>query len=171
MVLIFIFKPWKKRDSSTNIFKPKRTMKEKKKAIKKAYGESYDICQPDEYGWTMRNYSGDNNINKDFSIIKELFGIDYEGLNLEFHPLRGYSDAKFKIRPKSLDGIETNNGWIHIKEEFPPHEEEVYLIYYNQILRGYYSNHYGNFSIDGREYSIKDITHWQPIVLPNLPIY
>jgi hypothetical protein len=109
MALIFIFKPWKKRYSSTNIFKPKRTMKEKKKAIKKAYGESYDICQPDEYGWVMRNYSGDNNINKDFSIIKELFGIDYEGLNLEFHPLRGYSDAKFKIRVRINDDKSSYN--------------------------------------------------------------
>lgn len=27
-------------------------MKAKKEAIKKAYGKSYDICQPDEYGWT-----------------------------------------------------------------------------------------------------------------------
>lgn len=80
-------------------------------------------------------------------------------------------DGIIKFRPKSLNGLETNNGWITIsKTQLPPHEEEVYLIYYNQILKGYYSNYYENFMIDDTEYNLKDITHWQPIILPNLPL-
>lgn len=101
-------------------------MVNKEKVIRKAYGEHYDKCNPDKDGWTLRNYSGDNNINKDFSIMKELVGELFEYYH--FVPMRGYSDAKFKFRPKSLEGIETNNDWKSIIEDgYPEIDYEDYF--------------------------------------------
>lgn len=65
------------------------------------------------------------------------------------------------IRPKSLSGIENNNGWIKIEnEEDLPKDNEDYWV----VIDGEIKVTHG-FSIR------RNSTHYQPIVKPRLPIY
>src|SRR5215217_5695698 len=62
----------------------------KQEAIKKAYGNHYSICKPNSDGWG------------------EAIGVDTDK-----YEVRG----AYGLRPKSLKGIETNNGWIRIQHD------------------------------------------------------
>ena len=91
----------------------------KEQKIKEAYGEYYSQCKPDENGWSTYDswfkYIG----NK----------IDYE-----------YSDNRImNIRPKSLSGIETNNGWDKIESEkdLPDITGENIIFYRNGLTTTY----------------------------------
>ena len=70
----------------------------------------------------------------------------------------------FKTRPKSLQGIENNNGWIKIESEeqrFP--DEDLWICNFN-----------GNkqpFIHDAYEFIPERYTHYQPIEKPQPPIY
>lgn len=83
---------------------------QKLEAIKKAYGEYFTQCKPDKNGWSTYDswfkYIG----NK----------IDYE-----------YSDNKImNIRPKSISGIDNNNGWIKINTESDlPEQGGEYIVF------------------------------------------
>lgn len=85
-----------------------------------------------------------------------------------------YKDDDFiKFRPKSLKGIENNNGWIKIEsEEDLPREDIMYRS--------------GFFKEDGEFYQFSNIcnlkttlealtqnyyTHYQPAPKPNAPLY
>ena len=66
----------------------------KQESIKNAYGEYWEQCKIDENGWCdyddWLNFIGQ-------SIYYDLFD--------------------WKMRPKSLFGIDNNNGWIRIEED------------------------------------------------------
>lgn len=93
--------------------------------------------------------------------------IDFEIESLPF------PDNEF-IRPKSLKGIENNNGWIKIESEADlPKEEkdywvvdsdgEVFICFFDtdyKAFKGYF--HYDQ---NGK------ITHYQPIEKPKPPLY
>mgnify|MGYP007124306159 CR=1 FL=1 len=126
-------------------------------------------------------------------VIKEdwvLFGVDsnesYDGwISAEYIPeeaiLSGMLDLKnFRTstdydepfyRPKSLQGIESNNGWISINSEKDlPSESCSCWIQVN----GFATNtpfwfNYGTtqFSFNDIIYNFSNITHYQPIVKPN----
>lgn len=73
-----------------------------------------------------------------------------------------------QIRPKSLQGIETNNGWIKIEsEEDLPKEEGHYWVYSENkdILADYYELNNNSWNNKPR------VTHYQPIEKPKPPIY
>jgi hypothetical protein len=77
----------------------------KQEAIKEAYGEYWEQVKVfvDENGWVF--FSDDENI-----------------LRLNFQQKDNISTEKtdvesWKWRPKSLQGIENNNGWIKIENE------------------------------------------------------
>ena len=87
-------------------------MKSKEEVIQSAYdGEKYDW---DENGWLT--YGVDE--NSEFGY--EPFG-DYE--------TRNHVDGVYEWRPKSLQGIENNNGWISINSESDlPSEKGAYWV-------------------------------------------
>ena len=128
-------------------------------------------------------------------VIKEdwdLFGVDsnesYDGwISAEYIPeeaiLSGMLDLKnFRTstdydepfyRPKSLQGIESNNGWISINSEKDLPKD---------ISTDYYGGRFIESKFEMLKYhldllSILDhikhglVTHYQPIVKPSLPIY
>jgi len=80
----------------------------------------------------------------------------------------------FEIRPKSLQGIETNNGWIKIEsEEDLPKDSAYYWIVTNSK-----NIHLTEYEVDFKQFFTKDyayndyeITHYQQIEKPKSPIY
>lgn len=123
----------------------------KQEAIKKAYGEYWENVKDyvDNDGW----------INN--SIPKFTFG-QLKNLDLEYK-----NDVFF--RPKSLQGIENNTGWIKIESEddLPKVQDSFYVCFKNgEIIQRYFIPNNKHSKEDWR-----NITHWQPIEKPQPPIY
>lgn len=85
-------------------------------------------------------------------------------------PIReGFSPTSFLRRPESLQGIEKNNGWIKIESGDDLIVEDGYYAVYNtrwkndEISLIQVTSPYNNFD--------KSITHYQPIIIPQQPIY
>ena len=80
----------------------------------------------------------------------------------------------FEIRPKSLQGIEINNGWIKIesKDDLPKIDGHYCVVDKNEtstrIIR-YTNDPYTNQMKNDRW--MKYITHYQTIEVPSPPIY
>lgn len=146
----------------------------KQEAIEKAYGESYERCNPDENGYVNIGFccNGDDDVQdilNDYDIKLTLSDLDIKNSN----PYG--EDGIIIFRPKSLIGIEDNNSWISVKDRLPENlDEKVHLVHNDGILT---IGHVTMFcdEIDEDEYHInlfkKYYTHWQPIVKPIPPIY
>lgn len=75
------------------------------------------------------------------------------------------------IRPKSLQGIENNNGWIKIEsEEDLPKEEGFYLVF-NKIHKAIEVDYINYDNESHEERWIEFNSHYQPIEKPKPPIY
>lgn len=73
-------------------------------------------------------------------------------------------------RPKSLKGIETNNGWIKIESENDlPKEEGNYMIFHNQD--NMQTSETFSKNIVHKLFEYNSITHYKPIQKPKPPIY
>lgn len=73
-------------------------------------------------------------------------------------------------RPKSLQGIENNNGWIKIESENDlPKEEGNYMIFHNQD--NMQTSETFSKNIVHKLFKYNSITHYQPIEKPKPPIY
>ena len=120
----------------------------KEEKIKEAYGECFN---------ELKDYINENGFincvkNKKISLI----------------PYFKVAEIEFKgneVRPKSLQGIEDNNGWNilkGIKNEIQ-HDGDIWIL-----------NKYGNVELwlESQFLSIGYATHWKPIIKPsNLPLY
>ena len=76
----------------------------------------------------------------------------------------------YYVRPKSLAGIENNNGWVKIENEDDlPKENIDCLICFsnNEIKCDRFLVNHKNFIKNHYKY----ITHYQPIIKPKPPIY
>lgn len=128
----------------------------KQEAIKKAYGEYYDICKPNENGWTIAEFFP-------YGKMEPEYGEDY-----------GNDLHTFYIRPKSLQGIETNNGWINTLEMLPNEHQNCYVVKSGKITTASYVKD-DRWFVRGNGFpkttQLHDITHWQPIQVPPKPIY
>ena len=130
-------------------------------------------------------------------VIKEdwvLFGVDsdesYDGwIPAEYVPeeaiLSGMLDLKnFRTstdydepfyRPKSLQGIESNNGWISINSEkdLPSEDLDVHIVFKkdggNFQTFGVWDKRLNSFWSGAMKIDIP--THYQPIVKPNPPLH
>lgn len=72
------------------------------------------------------------------------------------------------IRPKSLQGIEDNNGWIKIESEDDlPKEGDLFWV----MKKGYNYPLFEPMYHDDGEYWLQWYTHYQPILKPKPPIY
>lgn len=72
------------------------------------------------------------------------------------------------IYPKSLSGIETNNGWISIESEkdLPSEVDKYWVIGYGldyPIIQF--------FDVENKNEWLEVVTHYQPIVKPKPPLY
>jgi hypothetical protein len=114
-------------------------------------------------------------------IIQEAYGDYWEKLK-EFVDENGFCHERKKIdfdkifseidvdltgyewRPKSLRGIEDNNGWIKIEDKSNLPKEDTYYLIHNidgstEIYRGV------------MKYLNKNYTHYLPITKPKPPLY
>jgi len=123
----------------------------KQEAIQNAYGEHWE---------TIKNYVDKNGwldgkpCDKDLSrVYNNLF----DSCNRQFDT----------IRPKTLQGIENNNGWIKIESEddLPKEYGSDYWVVYDNKIRQLNRNY--NNEIFWKE----NVTHYQPIIKPQPPIY
>lgn len=121
----------------------------------------FGIC--DKTGWVHGYFcNGIDDIINDFGDITDQIEYDIE------------HDGVGKFRPKSLQVIEDNNGWIKIESEndLPKEYGEYYTIssFDNTISEKKYPH--PKFSNDfNKEWWLKYITHYQPIIKPDLPLY
>ena len=124
----------------------------KQDAIKKAYGERWESVKDsvDNDGWV------------------DVMALEYDDA-VEFFDAKKYVEpennfSSLLMRPKSLKGIENNNGWIKLNGT--PNEinfdGDVFII-----------NKHGDISINanGEYLELGYATHYQPIIKPQPPIY
>lgn len=122
----------------------------KQEAIKKAYGFGYRGDKINELGWfIMKNTESDKPNHNGFSDCD----VDI---------------AAFAWRPKSLRGLETNNGWIKIEQDGSNLPKFGYYWVKNSENGEMY-----NSTIDPnrREAMVEYFSHYQPIIKPEPPIY
>lgn len=83
------------------------------------------------------------------------------------------TNSVHSIRPKSLQGIETNNGWIKIESEddLPKHKGDYFVYTRNKEIETVYAD--GDISLMEHTSKswIRNFTHYQPIEKPKPPIY
>lgn len=117
----------------------------KEEKIKEAWGEYYEKNKDsiDENGYMLGNYKSYPNIKFDVEDFTYL-------------------------QPKSLQGIENNNGWIKIESEddLPNDNGRYWVIHKCDII--FVSVEY---FFRKRWESILDVTHYQPIEKPKPPLY
>ena len=126
----------------------------KQEAIKKAYSEYWE---------KVKDYV-DNDGYIDNSIPKFTFG-QVKNLDLEYK-----NDVFF--RPKSLQGIENNNGWIKVESEadLPKNDDDYWVM---TSIKDDEVQQLSNLIVIrclNLEKNIK-ITHYKPIEKPKSPIY
>ena len=126
----------------------------KQEIIKKEYGDNFESCKPDENGWCNEHK---------FIVAFGFFNEDYDETNHQ----------RDKIRLKSLQGIEDNNGWIKIESEsdLPKEKGNFYT-----MDRFYETNPCMEFFDPDNLVSMNErwmyrFTHYQPIIKPKPPIY
>lgn len=143
----------------------------KQEDIRKAYeaiGQKPHYKHTDDNGWTAM-YSEDG--EKLTPCFKDLGFTQQQVAELLDSGLNS-DTGKMEWRPKSLQGIETNNGWIRIESEenFPTENSGLYFVYDGKdvgIAR--MSTILFRCLTSNEVYS--DVTHYQPIVKPEKPIY
>ncbi|MCT4228704.1 hypothetical protein HZP39_04220 [Elizabethkingia anophelis] len=123
-------------------------------AIKAAYGEHWKDVQLviDENGW---------------------FDMAYSEQVPNFDHLWDASDKKnAKIRPKSLNGIERNNGWTRVEDGLPKEYKNYWCRTYNgdiKILR--FDPEFKEWYYECNTGLSFTVTHYQPIETPKPPIF
>lgn len=118
----------------------------------------------DEFGVSddlikQARYSAETKRQKEW--LDKVFGEDEDGLRIG-------------VRPKSLQGIEDNNGWIRIEsEEDLPKESGLYFILDedDNIIHSEFDINFGQFFAKDFAYDHYELTYYQPIVKPEPPIY
>ena len=120
----------------------------KQEKIKEAYGEYFEKLRNE-----IDNDGFVNTYNFTFS-----FNFEYEE--------KGFG-VTHRIRPKSLAGIEHNNGWVKIESEddLPKENCDVFIFANGRIDQR-------RFQVDISHLWINNvITHYQPIIKPKPPIF
>jgi len=129
-------------------------MKTKEEIIREAYGVNYNP-HIDENGWFDMAY--------------------FDHVNITSEQFNEWSKKNANIRPKSLQGIETNNSWTKIESEADLPKAGAYdmsrfkLIYWTDNGL-YYSEDYKRHKL---HYDNLEITHYQllPIQKPLPPLF
>lgn len=123
----------------------------KQNAIKEAYGDYFERCKPDEDGWSYEK--------QHFNICTLFFCMNSEQ--------KTYGDVPNNYmkcwRPKSLSGIEDNNGWIknESEEDLPKEYGYYWAIDNSELIQ----------EVNSDDIKVGFYTHYQPIIYPKPPLY
>ena len=81
---------------------------------------------------------------------------------------RKFNGVVYSYRPKSLQGIENNNGWIKIEsEEDLPKEDGFYWVIDSEAIE--VVDRY--FEKGNHDFFKQFSSHYHPVIKPNLPLY
>lgn len=130
----------------------------KQEVIQKAYGSAWE---------KVKNCVDDNGVfraNNPYEHKPEHFGFKISDV---------YLVSSLNWMPKSLLGIQNNNGWIKIESEADlPKEDGTYYIVCNGKVDVYnFIRERTEDDIREVEYWLSETTHYQPIIKPKPPIY
>lgn len=124
-------------------------MRNKLEVIKEAWDVHYS-SDIDEYGWKK-------------SCIGSI------GWDINYFDIIKKDDDLYLIRPRALNGIGTNNGWVKIYSEADlPKETDKYWVIYKDDR---YKMGQECFYLEAGWDCFLDVSHYQPIVKPKPPIY
>ena len=141
-------------------------MKEKEQKIKEAWGLLLDNTNSD--GWFWFGYACNGWDDVIDMLIENNLPTDYDYYEHKYQELDNGELIGVMFRPKSLQGIENNNGWIKIESEDDlPKEGELFWV--KKI--GYDYPLFEPMYHDDGEYWLQWYTHYQPIEKPKPPIY
>lgn len=128
----------------------------KEKAIREAYGEHWETVKHhvDENGYLHHPKGGEVTFDPFIGFMEE-------------HPT---DDA---YRPKSIKGIETNFNWTRIESEadLPTEDGWYWIKYLGDEFVCFWVSHKCLFVDNDNNYYLDDVTHYQKVLKPNLPIY
>ena len=133
-------------------------MNAKFETIKNAYGRFYNS---EKYHYSINGWTDPESYS-----YEEMYEMMQE-IEIEF--------GEHRCRPKSLQGIEDNNGWIKVENEkdLPKQECHCWIIdKYNGIVTGLWKQapneeHHKKAC----EYWVKRVSHYKIISKPEPPIY
>jgi len=132
-------------------------------AIKNAYGEYWDVVKDN---LTDSNWFKSKEVLGDFAnthIRMKMPNIEWECMN-NYH-----STYCYYFRPKSLSGIETNNNWQKIESEadLPTEANQYWSVTEkdNEPRLRWCNKFFNEYEDCGK------VTHYQPIIKPQPPIY
>ena len=102
--------------------------------------------------------------------------VDKNGWCSAYWKTKTYFQTEFtseKWRPKSLQGIENNNGWIRIESEADLPKEGMHhsILLDSECINGYRNYDVIVFYEVNSKFRKKEISHYQPIEKPKPPIY
>ena len=102
--------------------------------------------------------------------------VDKNGWCSAYWKTKTYFQTEFtseKWRPKSLTGIEDNNGWIKIESEADLPKEGMHhsILLDSECINGYRNYDVIVFYEVNSKFRKKEISHYQPIEKPKPPIY
>ena len=146
----------------------------KQEVIQKAWGEIWNEL-PERQKECALKYDG----CVSHSEYRLELSYDDQNLAIKLNKISKIKDSwllndQFYFRPKSLSGIENNNGWTLIWEKVLPFTDiECYFITNeNRLYTGKYIFKTRCFKdYNGNIYPVYTITHYQPIQKPKPPIY
>lgn len=79
-------------------------------------------------------------------------------------------DGSLNYRPKTLQGIEDNNGWIKIESKNDLPKERIVCWWFDKH-QGEICGEFLNNGKDEVNFILANATHYQPIIKPKPPIY
>ncbi len=131
----------------------------KQQAIKAAYGEYWAGLSNEQQKYALEN-------NGWIDVKPSQYQMDM------FTRIK-FNRNKHSIRPSALNGIESNNSWTRIESEEdlpkPKGVEDVLVIIETGEIT--VENSMSLNDIEVRRYWLRTISHWQPFIKPNLPLY
>jgi len=133
----------------------------KQECIRKAYGTDWGKIPKEEQCNILERPSGmcDEEIFSVFTVYNKM-PEKYEFIAMKKH----------FIRPKSLQGIESNNGWKSIEEHGLPTDKTIKYNIFNIDTKTSFALGY-DWSELANGHKTNIITHYKPIEQPNLPLY
>lgn len=140
----------------------------KQKAIREAYGEHWEQVKDfvNENGWFEYDFY-DQNKSQKYKTALDLVADKINTLP---------NSAHTRIIPKSLQGIDSNNGWLSVEEHGLPKEAigEYFVCVKGKPINGSCAWILSTSSFCSRDGMFAQgslISHYQPVVKPKPPIY
>lgn len=140
----------------------------KEEKIKEAWCNQ-NLDEIDENGWINIGYLVNGLDDVELWLANNYFKRNINNWEIDYSELDNGEFINTRIRPKSLKGIENNNGWIKIEgqHDLPDIDTDYWVVYKGEVTKRAF-NHRWPRSVG---FWTDNITHYQPIEKPKPPLY